>query len=377
MSRYDGYVLRQLITMWSFFTLILAGVFWISRSIGLFSTLLGGGHSPWVFFELTALTLPTLLRTVMPIAIFAAVVYVTNRLRRESELVVMQAIGSSPFRLARPVLWFAALAAVMVGTLTLVLRPASLEVFEAREAELEQDLAAKLLKEGTFLHPMDGVVVYFGQIDPNGTLRDVYISDQRKTGDSLTYTASQAYLVQENGAVYSVLVDGMALQFDPTTEHLSATWFDDLTVDISRYGGLTAPEQSNIRALSTRRLISDQDDLIAEGRYGKGDLVEELNERLSWIGVCIAVALVGYSALMTGVHSRFGLWTQIGIAFVILILVEAARGGVSGLVQQNPQLWWVYHVPMLVGCLLALVFLAIAGRPIRIGGWLRRAKDQS
>ncbi len=364
-ARYDGYVLRQLVVMWSFFTLVLVGVFWISRSIGLFSTLLGGGHSPWVFFELTALTLPTLLRTVMPMAIFAAVVYVTNRLRRESELVVMQATGASPLRLARPVIMFAALAAVMIGTLTTVLRPASLAAFEEREAELEQDLAAKLLKEGTFLHPMDGVVVYFGTIDPSGTLLDVYISDRRDAVRPLTYTASQAYLVQENDAVYVVMVDGMIARFNAAAEELSATWFDDLTVDISRYGALEATDQDSLRALPTGMLLWQRSALVAEGAYSKGQLVEELHERLSWIGISIAVALIGFTALMAGAHSRFGLWTQIGLAFVILIGVEAARGGASGLVLEQPGLWWIYHLPTVAGCFLAAGFLSLAGRPIR------------
>lgn len=372
MARYDGYVLRQLIVMWCFFTLILAGVFWISRSIGLFSTLLSGGHSPWVFFQLTALTLPTLLRTVMPMAIFAAVVYVTNRLRRESELVVMQATGASPLRLARPVLYFAALASIMIGTITTVLRPASLEAFEARQAELEQDLAAKLLKEGTFLHPVDGVVVYFGEIDPNGTLRDVYISDRRTPSRPLTYTASEAYLVQDQGGIYVVLVNGMAARFDATSERLSATWFDDLSVDISGYGRLDMPDADDLRALPTLTLMSSRDTMVERGLFSEGELVEELHERFSWIGICIAIALIGFTALMTGVHSRFGLWSQIVLAFVVLIGVEGARGAASGVVLEHPGLWWVYHTPTLIGCLIAAGFLSVAGRPL----FRRRTREQ-
>lgn len=364
MSRYDGYVLRQMIVMWSFFTLVMAGVFWISRSIGLFSTLLSGGHSPWVFFQLTALTLPTLLRTVMPMAIFAAVVYVTNRLRRESELVAMQATGASPLRLARPVLYFAALAAMMIGTITVVLRPASLSAFEARQVELEQDLAAKLLKEGTFLHPMDGVVVYFGKIDPNGTLSDVYISDRRQPERPLTYTASEAYLVQENGAIYVVLVNGMSGRYDGANETLSATWFDDLTVDISGYGRLEMPDATDLRALSSLSLLTEKDALVAEGQFTEGQLTEELHERLSWIGICVAIAMIGFTALMAGAHSRFGLWSQIIMGFVALIAVEGARGAVSGLVLAHPAFWWVYHLPTLAGCLIAAGFLSVSGRPL-------------
>jgi hypothetical protein len=52
------------------------------------------------------LTLPNVIRLMLPVAAFVAVVYTTNRMAGESELVVMQATGFSPFRLARPVLYF-------------------------------------------------------------------------------------------------------------------------------------------------------------------------------------------------------------------------------------------------------------------------------
>ena len=59
-----------------------------------------------MFLELTLLTLPNIIRIVLPLSAFVASVYVTNRLTSDSEMVVVQATGFSPFRLARPVLVF-------------------------------------------------------------------------------------------------------------------------------------------------------------------------------------------------------------------------------------------------------------------------------
>lgn len=364
-ARYDGYMLRQLIAMWGFFTLVLVGVFWISRSIGLFSTLLAGGHSPWVFFELTAFTLPTLVRTVMPMAIFAAVVYVTNRLRRESELVVLQAIGASPLRLARPVLYFAFLASVMIGAITLYLRPESIAAYDRREAELEQDVAAKLLREGTFLHPMESVVLYFGEVNADSTLRDVFLSDSRNPDQTLTYTASEAYVVPQDDELYVVMVNGMAARYSTQTEALSVTWFEDFTFDVSSFGTFDEASERGLRSLPTWQLVSGRDGLIAAGRFSEGQLVEELQERLSWIGICATVAIVGFAALLMGAHSRFGLWGQIGMAFVVLIALEGARGAAGQMVGEDPALWWAYHAPTALGFVLSLVFLKFAGRPLR------------
>lgn len=353
-----------MIAMWGFATLVLVGVFWISRSIGLFSTLLAGGHSPWVFFELTALTLPTLVRTVMPMAIFTAVVYVTNRGRRESELVVMQSTGASALRLARPVFYFSAFCAIMIGAITLVLRPQSLASYELRETELENDVAAKLLREGDFLHPIEGVVLYIGEVGSDSTLRDVFISDQRQPEEPLTYTAAEAYLVPQGNAFYAVLVNGMVTRYNASQEMLSVTWFEDFTFDMSRSTQPDESERPKLNAVSSQMLLFYSDTLIQKYGFSNGEIVEEFHERLSWVGISIAVALVAFAALMMGVHSRFGLWGQIAVAFVVLIGLEAARGVVSGVVASNPSFWWLYHMPALGGVFCSIILLMFAGRPL-------------
>ena len=118
MSRYDRYVLSQFLLFFGFFALVLVAVFWINRAVVLFDRLIGDGQSALVFLEFTALTLPNLIRMVLPMAAFAAAVYVTNRLKAESEITVMQATGSSPWRLARPALGFGLLTALMMSVLT-------------------------------------------------------------------------------------------------------------------------------------------------------------------------------------------------------------------------------------------------------------------
>ena len=101
MTRFDRYVLSQLLLLFGFFALVLVGIYWINRAVVLFDQLIADGQSAGTFVTLTLLTLPNVVRMVLPIAAFAAAVHVTNRLTVESELVVAQAAGFSPWRLAR------------------------------------------------------------------------------------------------------------------------------------------------------------------------------------------------------------------------------------------------------------------------------------
>lgn len=366
MSRFDGYVLRQMLVLFCFFLLVLVGVFWISRSVSLFDTLIGGGQSALVFLEFTALSLPTLIRTVMPMAVFSAAVYATNRLNRESELTVMLATGSSPVRLARPVLMFGLVTALMMGILTTYLRPASIQQLQLREAEVSRDITAQLLNEGSFMHPAAGVTFYIGRIDKDGTLNDVFLSDRRNPARPISYTGAKAFLVQDSGRTSLVMVQGMALRFDGDRKTLSTTLFDDFSYDITPLAAERGSAKRDVRAIPTLALILDRDRIQREEGHSLGRITEELHERFSWAAICIAVSLVGYATLMLGGFSRFGLWPQVLFAFGILIVLEGLRGLLSPMVTERPELWWLLYLPTATGLALSVLFLRIAGRPIRL-----------
>jgi len=366
LSRYDRYVLSQLLLVFGFFALVLVAVFWINRAVVLFDRLIGDGQTALVFLEFTALTLPNLIRMVLPIAAFAASVYVTNRLQSESELVVMQATGSSPWRMARPVFVFGLVAALMMSALTHYLLPASIAQLEVREGEVARNVTARLLTEGSFLHPAPGVTFYIREIDPNGTLNDVFLSDLRDPEVNVTYTGSRAFLVRNDARASLVLVDGMAQRFDVASRTLSTTFFRDFSYDISALIAENEQAIRNIRAIPTLELIQDRAGITEREGYTAGQLAEELHLRFARAVICIAVALTGYAALMLGSFSRFGVWRQAILAFVLLVLLEGLRGVVSEPVLLDARLWPLLYLPTALGLGIVALCLAIAGRPLRL-----------
>ena len=166
MGRFDRYLLSQLMMLFGFFSLVLVLVYWVNRAVILFDRLIANGHSAAVFLEFSALTLPNVIRLVMPVSAFAAAVYVTNRLSRDSELVAAQAAGTSPWQTARPVAVFGLVVGLLTAVLANVLVPASNAQLARRTAEIAENVTARLLTPGTFLHPAEGVTFYIREITP-------------------------------------------------------------------------------------------------------------------------------------------------------------------------------------------------------------------
>ena len=370
MTRYDRYVLSQLLLFFGFFALVLVAVFWINRAVVLFDRLIGDGQSALIFFEFTALALPNLIRMVVPMAAFAAAVYVTNRLNSESEITVMQATGTSPWRLARPALVFGLLTALMMSVLTHLLLPASISQLAQREVEVSRNVTARLLTEGSFLHPTDGVTFYIRQIDSDGTLNDVFLSDRRAPSVNVTYTGAKAYLVRDGSSASLIMVDGLAQREDTVTHKLSTTKFADFSYDISTLVKMNDGRSRNIRAIPTMELIRDGDSIAATEEFTRGQLTAELHQRVARATICLAVAMIGFSTLMLGSFSRFGVWRQALLAFVLLILLEILRGLVTAPVEEDPRLWPLIYLPTILGLAVAALFLRFASRPLP--SWRRR-----
>lgn len=362
MSRYDRYVLSQLLVLFGFFALILVAVFWINRAVVLFDRLIGDGQSAMVFLEFTALSLPNLIRIVVPIACFAAAVYVTNRLSSESELTVMQATGSSPWRMARPYIAFGLIVAGMMSILTHVLLPASVSQLALRQTEVNRNITARLLTEGEFLHPATGVTFFIRAIDADGTLRDVFLSDRRDPETTVIYTAARAFLVSNGDRANLIMVDGLAQRMTEDGQRLSSTNFADLSQDISSLVGKGGPPARNIRAIPTPELLFGRAGVTEKDGYSDGVQAEEVHLRFARAVICVAVALIGYSTLLIGGFSRFGVWRQIGLAFSLLIVLEGLRAAVSDPVLRDAALWPLIYVPTLTGIGLAAGFLHLAAR---------------
>lgn len=363
MSRFDRYVLSQYLLFFGFFALVLVAVFWVNRAVVLFDRLIGDGQSALVFLEFTALALPNLIRMVLPVAVFASAVWVTNRLQSESELTVLRATGTSPWQMARPALAFGLVTALMMSVLTHFLLPSSISQLELRESEVSRNVTAKLLTEGNFLHPAKGVTFYIRQIDTDGTLNDVFLSDRRDPEQTVTYTGTRAFLVRDEGKTHLIMVNGMAQRFNAENRRLSTTNFSDFSYDISSLASKAERGRRNIRALSSRELLFDRARVAEEEGYSMGALAEEFHLRVARAVICVAVALIGFSALMLGTYSRFGVWRQALLAFLLLILVEGLRGVVSEPVLKNADLWPLIYVPALTGLAIAFGFLQLAARP--------------
>lgn len=365
MSRFDRYLLSHLLMLFGFFSLVLVSVYWVNRAVSLFDQLIGDGQSAIVFLEFTLLTLPNVIRLVLPISAFVAAVYVTNRLSNDSELLVMQASGVSGFRLARPVLIFGLVVALLLAVLMNALVPASRAELSRRSAEIAENVTARFLSEGRFLHPADGITLFIDEITPEGELRNLMLVDARGTETRTTYTAQRALLVRTDEGPRLVMIDGMAQSLRLDGRTLFTTRFSDFTYDIGALIRARQDDMIDMRALSTGMLLRAAPETQSATGQNRAALLREGHERLAQPFLAPAAAMIGFATLLLGAFSRFGVTRQIVGAIVLLVIVQMANNAAGDLAGRDARLWPFVYIPPLFGGALALALLWMAGRPRR------------
>jgi lipopolysaccharide export system permease protein len=356
-------MLSQLMVLFGFFSLILVLIYWINRAVVLFDQLIADGQSFNIFLEFSALSLPSVIQLALPLASFAAAIYVTNRMSTESELTVVQAAGYSPFRLARPVLYFGLIVALFMSILMHFLVPLSLTKLAEREAELAQNVTARLLTEGQFLEPTNGVTFYIREITPTGALSDIFLSDTRAPNRQITYTAAQAFLVRDQGTTQLVMIDGMIQTYSAADQRLFTTTFDDFAFNIGALTGEQSSKGRHDRELSTRELLNPTPALEAETGRTAARLISRGHDRFSQSILGTVAALLGFSALMVGGFSRFGVWKQIVFAILLIIVVKAFETIGLNMARSSPQLWYATYMQNIIGFVIVWCLLFWAGRP--------------
>ncbi len=355
----DRYILRQTITAFALFCLVLAGVIWLTQAVRLIDVVLSSGQSLWRLGEFSLLVLPTVLSMVVPLAGFAAVIHAINKLYGEAELVVMMMAGQSPFALARPVLIFGL--ALSIGTLAITnfLAPMADKRLTESRHEIRTELASALIREGRFLHPVEGLTIFIRETNDEGQMRGLFLHDQRTPARPVTYTAERALFLRSGDVARLVMSEGTALSYSSERRLLGRVRFEELTYDIS---DLISDESAPVRddALPTWQLLNPGPEIRALERFRAGSFAATGHERIVFGLHALLMPLLALGVMLTGGYQRRGFGKRIFAAVVAGVALVVGGLAAKSVVISDAGAWPVAYLPDLLAAVATLGLLSHA-----------------
>jgi lipopolysaccharide export system permease protein len=352
MYRYSKYIARHLVHSTLLITFSLTSIVWLTQALRFVDFIVNQGVSVMIFLKLTLLLVPSLMLMILPPALFCAVLFVYNKLKVDSELIVMQAAGLSKWRLSMPALQVASGVMLLTYIIALYLQPVSYRQFKDMQYFLRNNYASLLLQEGVFVNPVEGLTVFIRQRDDDGTLHGLLVHDNRQLQSPVTMMAEIGRLVETPEGPRFLLVNGN--RQERREGKISFLNFESYTLDISFYAQNMKNRQPDAQELFLPQLFHYDSALSAgenQKRYAEG------HQRLLWPAYPLCLTLVALAALLSGQFNRRGHWQRIALAVAFGIVILFSAVGLRGLIATQPTLVLAGYANLLIPCLVAWAIL--------------------
>src|SRR3954464_10840303 len=150
MGSIGRYIFRATLGAFLMVLVSLTSIIWVTQALRDIDLMTNQGQTILVFVGITGLIIPLLILVIAPLALVIAVAHTLNKLSTDSELIVMNAAGMSPWRLFLSFLAAAGVVSLMVGFISAYLAPKGLRELRNWIVEVRADLVTNIVQPGRF-----------------------------------------------------------------------------------------------------------------------------------------------------------------------------------------------------------------------------------
>ena len=212
-------------------------VMWFTQAIREFDLITSQRQTLFVFIGITGLLIPLLVMMIAPIALVLAVSHVLNKLSSDSEIIVMNAAGVSPWRLVRPFIAVALVVSLLVTTIAVYISPRSLRELRDWGTQVRADILTNIVQPGRFTTVGGNLTFHIADRRPNGLLVGIFLDDRRDPNEHATYLAEQGEIVKNDTGSFLVLEKGSVQRVEAGQRDPRIVTFDRYAFDLSKFTG--------------------------------------------------------------------------------------------------------------------------------------------
>jgi lipopolysaccharide export system permease protein len=280
MGSIGWYIFRTTLGAFLLIVISLTAVIWLATALRDLDLMTSQGQTLLVFIGITSLVIPQLVLVIAPIALMIAAAHVLNKLANDSELIVMNAAGMSPWRMFRAFLAVAGVVSLLVLVLSAYVSPKCLRDLRRLAAQIRADFVANIVQPGRFIALEHGLTFHIRERQPDGILLGVFVDDRRDPKEQSTILAEQGKIVQNDQGTFLFLQTGNVQRHVADERDPNIVLFDRYAFDLSRLAG--SSQLTNLTYSVRERFLWDliwPDPHDPELRKEPGQFRAELHDR--------------------------------------------------------------------------------------------------
>jgi lipopolysaccharide export system permease protein len=247
MGSISRYIFRTTIGAFLVVLVSLTAVIWVTQALRDIDLMTSQGQTILVFVGITGLIVPLLILVIAPIALLIAVAHVLNKLSTDSEIIVMNAAGMSPWFLFRAFMTVGLVVSLLVMAISAYFAPKGLRMLRDWLTEVRANVVSTIVQPGRFTSIESGVTIHIRERRSNGQLVGIFLDDRRNPNERLTVLAEYGELLDNDNGTFLVLQKGNVQRHELKERDPAMVVFDRYAFDLSQFAGGAQAVKYSIR----------------------------------------------------------------------------------------------------------------------------------
>jgi lipopolysaccharide export system permease protein len=279
MGSIGAYIFRTTFGAFLVVLISLTAVIWVTQALRDIDLMTSQGQTILVFIGITGLIVPLLVLVIAPIALLIAVAHTLNKMSTDSEIIVMNAAGMSPWVLFRAFLSVAVVVSILVTAISAYGAPKGLRMLRDWLTEVRANVVSTIVQPGRFTSIESGVTIHIRERRANGELVGIFLDDRRDPNERRTVLAENGELIDNDNGTFLVLQQGTVQRHELKERDPAMVKFDRYAFDLSQFSGGPQAVKYSIRERYLWQLLfpDPKDPFLLEQ---PGPVRAELHDRL-------------------------------------------------------------------------------------------------
>ena len=353
MSRFTTYAIKEISSSFLLFIILLSSILWLGQGLRHIELLTSDNVSFASYLSYILLLLPKILLITIPICLFLSVLLSINRLRNDSELIIMWSSGKSEFQsLLRPIFFFALLIYFFSTILSVYITPLSLNEIRHKIIDIRSSgIHSSILKEKKFISPVNTLTIFLQERNDN-MIKGLLIHDVKNPDNPQTYIAETGEFIEENSRKILRLFNGNIQIFESNENKISEIEFETYDLNLTPY---SKKESTHIYSdeLFTSQIISNlKGKQMHEFNKYEKEQFAELHTRFASPLYIFSFAFISLITLKFSKKPGDNHFLPITIVSVFAFLFQIIQITISNITIDNSNLVFANYI-------LPIVFLSI------------------
>lgn len=235
MSIIERYMLRRIGILTFGALTVTTGIALTTQVLLRVDLLASTGQSLATIGQLALYLLPGMIAVALPFGVLIGILQTMRAMNQDSELVVLEASGTSIVQRARPALVIGALGSLICLVISVWLEPLTAQKIRELLARASGDLLSSAIQSGSFKQVDQGLWIQIAEKLPNGGFGGIFVADNRDPANHFTYIAKTGSIVAEQGRTLLLVNDGQIQRKDVAQNTISFIKFDTYSLDAGTF----------------------------------------------------------------------------------------------------------------------------------------------